>query len=243
MPHYTPDHLYLTPEELRDLSRLLSEIPSLTADLEDAFTGRARLGDPNYRLKSRSGDQPLPYSTVAAQVRDHLHAIIVSWVRLICEQRALTYSGPTSTPDLARWLNRNLIALAMTEGAESAPDEIRAAVEAAERVVCPPSNKPVINDAAIEAARVARLNANGIATLAKQLGVPFRNLTARRVRTLKESGKIAPVPGPWAPDWPELFEVGPVLDAHLRYPARRRTSSSAPQGAHRHVRAEARLAG
>ncbi|MBL1072965.1 hypothetical protein JK358_00990 [Nocardia sp. 2] len=226
MPQDTPPEMYLDYEALRALGLMLREIPSLAEDLDDAVACRARLSGPNIRLHSRTSDQPLPFSTTAAAVRDHLHATLVSWVRLICEQRAIDYTGPTSTTGLARWLERNLLAFAMTEGVESAPDDIRAAVADAERIVCPPTERPEVDTQALATARAARLNANGIATLAKQLGDPFQSVTARRVRTLRDAGKVRPVPGPWAPDWPELFVVGEVLDAHLAYPMRRRALAS-----------------
>ncbi|WP_458687342.1 hypothetical protein [Nocardia tengchongensis] len=218
-------HLYLEVPALRELADLLACIPGLVDDLEDSVNGRARLGAANTRLSGRTSDQPLPFSVGAAKVRDHLHATLVGWVRLVCEQRALDYSGPTSTAGLATWLRANLIALAMTEGVESAPVDIRSAVEAAERVICPPAQRFVVDDASIEAARRARLNVSGIATLAKELGEPFRTVTVRRIQTLRDAGKVAPVPGPWAPDWPELFLVGDVLDAHLEHPMRRRRAT------------------
>ncbi|MFE3799050.1 hypothetical protein [Nocardia tengchongensis] len=218
-------HLYLTVDALRELAELLAGIPSLAEDLEDSVNGRARLGAANTRLSGRSSDQPLPFSVGAANVRDHLHACLVGWVRLVCEQRAIGYSGPTSTAGLAAWLRTNLIALAMTEGVESAPADLRSAVEAAERVVCPPAHRYVLDAAAVAAARRARLNVSGIVTLAKGLGDPFRTVTVRRIQTLRDAGKVAPVPGPWAPDWPELFLVGDVLDAHLNHPMRRRKST------------------
>ncbi|WP_067532123.1 hypothetical protein [Nocardia crassostreae] len=225
-------HLYLSHDEIRDLSTLLREIPSLAEDLEDTVAGRARLGDPNLRLNTRTSDQPLPFSPSAAKIRDHLHTVLVGWVRLICEQRAIAYPGHPSTGALARWLNRNLIALAMTEGVESAPAELRAAVEAAEAIVCPPPERIAVNPNAIEAARRALLNASGIATLAQRLGEPFRAVTVRRIQTLRDAGKVSPVPGPWAVDWPEQFLVGEVLDAHLAHPVRAKRTSSAQCGGH-----------
>ncbi|MFD7843479.1 hypothetical protein ACFV4K_11170 [Nocardia sp. NPDC059764] len=219
-------HLYLEVGALRELAELLAGIPDLVEDLADSVNGRSRLGAANARLSGRTSDQPLPFSVGAARVRDHLHASLIGWVRLVCEQRALDYSGPTSTAGLAAWLRTNLIALAMTEGVESAPADIRAAVEAAERVVCPPAQRFVIDAASVEAARRARLNVSGIAILAQELGDPFRTVTVRRIQTLRDAGKVAPVPGPWAPDWPELFLVGDVLDAHLKYPMRRRKSTA-----------------
>ncbi|WP_043647168.1 hypothetical protein [Nocardia thailandica] len=223
------NHLYLDRVAVHDLVRMLREIPELAVDLEDAVTRRSRLGDPNLRLSSRSGDQPLPFSPAASRARDHLHGVLVSWVRLICEQRGLDYSGGTSTGDLARWLDHNVIALAMTEGAETALCEIRAAIQAALQVICPPTPRIEVDAAQLEAARNARLNVNGIATLAKEMGEVFQSVTVRRIQTLRDAGRIHPVPGPWAPEWPELFVVGEVLEAHLAHPARKRRAKVAEE--------------
>ncbi|WP_282777313.1 MULTISPECIES: hypothetical protein [unclassified Nocardia] len=218
----TPDHLYLSHDAIRELDRLLREIPDLSDDLADAFACRTRLNGPTeYRLQPRSATQPLPYNPAASKAADHLHAVLSSWTRLICEQRGLPYTAGTTTPALARWLHRNLIAFAMTEGVESAPAELAAAVATATRIVCPPARDRSIDDAQLAQARRTRLSASGIATLAKELSGDYQGLTVRRVRTLRDAGRIDPVPGPWSPDLPEMFVVGEVLDAHLAYPARR----------------------
>lgn len=224
--HSEPNHLYLDRAALKDLSELLREIPGLTADLDDAVACRTRLTDPANRVSPRSNDQPLPFNPKAAAVRDHLHATLVAWVRLVCEQRAVDYSGNPSTAGLSRWLDRNLIALAMTEGVDAAPADLRSAVDAAARIICPPAVEIVIDASQIEAARRVRLNISGIALLAKELGEPFNTVTPRRIQTLRDAGRLGSVPGPWSPDWPEQFIVGEVFDAHLAYPMRKRKSKS-----------------
>ncbi|WP_280358131.1 hypothetical protein [Nocardia otitidiscaviarum] len=222
----TPYHLYLSHAAIRDLDRLLREIPDLAEDLTDAIACRTRLNGPTeYRLQPRAATQPLPYNPAASQAADHLHATLVSWTRLICEQRDLTYTSGTTTAALARWLHRNLIAFAMTEGVESAPTDIAAAVDTATRIVCPPARDRPLDAAQLAQARRTRLSASGIATLAKELGEQYEALTVRRVQTLRDAGRIDPVPGPWSPDVPELFVVGEVLDAHLIHPTRRHAAA------------------
>lgn len=219
----SPNHLYLDRVQLRELAELLREIPDLVQDLGIAVTRQSRLGSPgDYRMHRRPGEQPLPYNPAAARARDELHAVLVAWVRLVCEQRVIEYAGPVSTPGLARWLDRHLIALAMTEGASGAPDEIRGVVQAALWVVCPPKSPIVFDETKLEQARRQRLNVSGIVALAKELDETYRNLTVRRIQTLRNAGKVDPVPGPWAPGWPELYVVGEVLDAHLAHPMRKR---------------------
>ncbi|MEU2033420.1 hypothetical protein [Nocardia amamiensis] len=217
------DHLFLDRSQLRALAELLREIPGIAEDLELTRTRRSRLsarGD--YRMNRRASEQPLPFNPAAADAADELHATLVSWARLVCEERGLDYNGSPSTAGLARWLDRNLVALAMTQGAETVLDEIRSVVQAALRVICPPAAPIVLDEAKVRQAREHRLNASGIATLAKELGEEYRSLTVRRIQTLRDAGKIAPIPGPWAPGWPEIFVVGQVLDEHLAYPTRGR---------------------
>ncbi|MFC3963518.1 hypothetical protein [Nocardia jiangsuensis] len=218
-----PDGLYLTRAEIIALAALLREIPDLADDLVIARSKQAKLGGrTDFRMHRRPGEQPLPYNPAAAGAADHLHAVLVGWVRLVCEQRALDYQGAPTTAGLARWLDHNLIALAMTDGVQGAPLEIGRAVRIATDIVCPPAPSTEWDADMITRARAGRLNASGIATLAKELGAEYRTLTVRRVQTLRDAGRIAPVPGPWAPGWPEMFVVGEVLDQHLAHRARQR---------------------
>lgn len=219
-------HLYLDRSAARDLARLLGDIPDLAEDLEDARTRQTRFGAVDYRTRNGAREQRLPFNAAAARVEDELRAVLVSWVRLVCEQRAFAYDGAASIAGMAEWLQRNIVAFAMTEGVETAPAEIGAVVEAAVAIVCPPVDVSAADTELVLRARAVRLNAAGIGKLAEQLGEDYRNLTARRVRTLREAGRIGPVPGPWLPDWPELFVVGEVLDAHRAFPARRRTNDA-----------------
>lgn len=218
-----PNHMFIDRHEVKLLRDLLHEIPALAVELGIAITKQARLGEVGRSRKPRRpSEQPLPYHLGAAEVAEELHNELVGWVRLTCEQRVIEYKGSISTPGLARWLERNIVALAMTEGAETAYPGIKDVVTAAEWIVCPPATPVVVNQARLAKARLQRLNAAGIVSLAKELGEEYRHLTARRVKVLKEAGMIRPVPGPWRRDWPTLYIVGDVLDAHLALPIRER---------------------
>lgn len=218
-----PNHMFISRHELTKLREVLSEIPSIAADLPVTITKQARLGEVGRSRKPRRpSEQPLPYHLDAARIADELHNALVGWARLVCEQRALEYTGPTSTAGLARWLGRNYIALAMTEGAETALEELGHLADVAHTIICPPYRPVAVDEQKLAAARHRYLNANGIVTLAKELGEEYRHLTYRRVKVLKEAGLIEPVPGPWRSDWPTLYLVGDVLDAHLQLPIRER---------------------
>lgn len=219
-------HLYLDRTVARELARTLGDIPDLAEDLADARTRQTRFGAVDYRTRDGAREQRLPFNPAAARAEDDLQAVLVSWIRLVCEERAIAYGGDVSIAGMAEWLQRNIIALAMTEGVEAAPGEIAAAVAAAEAVVCPPVGANAVDADLVARARAVRLNAAGIGKLAEQLGDEYRGLTVRRMRTLRAAGLIRPVPGPWSRDWPELYVVGEVLDAHLALPTRRRTTDA-----------------
>lgn len=239
-----PNHMFIDRHELRLIRTLLGEIPELATELGVAVNKQTRLGEVGRsRRVRRPSEQPMPYHLAAADIAQQLHNCLGGWVRLVCEQRAMPVPidfmpfgrAELPLPDdkrvwqdcipttaaLARWLDRNAVALAMTEGSETALDEIRDIVKAAEKIVCPPSQPLVIDDEKIAEARSLRLNASGIATLARELGEEYRHLTKRRVHVLKEAKRIEPIPGPWRADW-MLFKVGDVLDAHLLLPIRER---------------------
>lgn len=218
-----PNHMFIPRHELSKLREVLSEIPSLASDLPVTIIKQARLGEVGRSRKPRRpSEQPLPYHLDAARIADELHNALGGWVRLTCEQRAIEYTGSTTTAGLARWLDRNIVALAMTEGSETALEELGRLTDAAHNVVCPPVRPIVVDMKRHEKARKQRLNAAGIVTMAKELGEEYRHLTARRVKVLKEAGMIRPAPGPWRPDWPTFYIVGDVLDAHLALPIRER---------------------
>ncbi|MFC4123716.1 hypothetical protein [Nocardia rhizosphaerae] len=219
-------HLYLDRDAAWELARMLGDIPDLAEDLEDARTRQTRFGAVDYRTRNGAGERRLPFNTAAAQAEDHLRVVLVSWVRVVCEQRAYAYDGAASIAGMAEWLQRNIVAFAMTEGVDAAPADIAAAIETAIAVVCPPVDVFAADADLVVRARAVRLNASGIAKLAVKLGEGYLNLNARRLRTLREAGLVRPVPGPWSPDWPELFVVGEVLDAHRALPSRQRVKEA-----------------
>lgn len=126
--------------------------------------------------------------------------------------------APPTTAELARWLRRHIVALAMTPGAEGALADIQDARRALGVHVCPPAPRlPALDERRHAEARAMQLNARGVAALAAQLDERYRNLTQRRVRYLADHGHIRPMPGL---STARVFVVGHVLDAHLAVPIR-----------------------
>lgn len=247
------NHMFIERHEYIKLGELLLTIPSLSVDLWISETRQARLG---MNEGHGSSEQPLPYEYSAAEAADKLHAVLTTWARTVCEQRGVEYMplgyvslgtmGPLprgirwlpaeyieSTPGVARWLRRYRMALAMTEGAEMAYGDIKAVTDDAARIICPPARPIVVDEAKVQRARKMRLNARGIAIMARELGEEYRNLNVRRIQTLATAHKIEPLPGPWFAEFDDSgkvnltaqYVVGEVLDAHLTHRIRRQDAN------------------
>lgn len=245
------DHLLIPRFVLKSLSETLRRIPGLAVDLEILTTRQSSIGCSSIGGGSRRDRvYPLPYSERGSEAAEVLHNTLGTWVRHVCETRAVEYLpvgythrhgefvGPlregqrrmpigykADTPSaFSRWLDRNLIALAMTEGCEEAPDEIAHAVKFTLRALdrAPERTRYIDPNRVAEAqqdAREALLPAAGIEALARQLGAPYESLTARRVYTLHNAKRITKHPVDVGED---VFRCGDVFDAHLAYPARRK---------------------
>lgn len=208
---------YLPREQQAELVELLDQVPFLVEQLAITITRQDRLGA-GPRISRGKTEQPLPFNVDASEVADRLHWELAQWVRAVCEQRQLDYDSRDDTISLARWLRRWIIALALTEGSETALIDIEAVIFDARRAIDrPPRNPPPRDD---DEARRALLNASGIEKLAQQLDPRYRTLTAARVDSLHRAGHIEPVHN--AGGIGKLYLVGDVLDAHLTVKTRRR---------------------
>ena len=243
------DHLFISREEIKKLVTLLREIPELVEDLTVTLTRQDRLGKRGAMRGSGDDTQPLPVNIDASDVADDLHNTLSTWARHVCETRGVEYwpamfthrfgfIGPLranerrmpvplsdyreSIMGYARWLDRNVIALAMTEGAFEAFDEIRYAMRRARWSMDRPREAEVSlpPEERVEAARSSLLNSTEIERMRHHLGEEYLNLTCRRIKTLTSKTDLTPVTviGDLA-----VYRLGDVLDAHLKYPTRQRS--------------------
>lgn len=244
------DQYHLKPHERRQLSEWLTDdIPALATQLGVAITLQARLEQRVPTLSSTALAEMRPYDIDAATTADELHDTLARWVRTLCrlnrrEFIPIGYTHPAgfigplgeddvraphtiTTSMLSIWLYKHLNELALLPSAPRAYEAIHDKMLEARRIVCPPVIPIRIDKQRVAAARARRLNARGIATLARELGDEYRHLTVRRIRTLRERGLIREVPGRWwvddeDPEQTRQYIVGDVLDAHLKLPIRRR---------------------
>jgi hypothetical protein len=115
------------------LERVLSEVPSLVEDLE---TTRARLSRTGGRSigGGHSSERPLPWSEHAAEASGLLRSTLVSWVRVVVDERGVT--APRNTLEaVAVFLLRHVEWLRHHPDAAEVVDEIRFAVREARQAV------------------------------------------------------------------------------------------------------------
>ena len=139
------DDDFFIPQHQRDhLTELLTTtIPGVLEDLIVTAARQDRISRPELsqtRKPKRPESRP-PLNFEAAGVEIELHAALVGAVRLMCESRGVDYDGNPTTLGLCGWLQRNVTAIALTEGAEDIYHSIDMATKAALRAV---DHRPIL---------------------------------------------------------------------------------------------------
>lgn len=207
----------------RDLQRKLTEqlgtIPDLVEDLSITITRQARVQRPGLgKPRRQKPESQVPFHIGASGASAELHNCLAGWVRLVCEQRAIIYEGHGDIVTLARWLRRNMVALALTEGSEESCDDICHHIAQCRRMIdLPPEDDVVIDRARVNDANRMSLTAGQVEKIAGKLGSIAKGLNKRRVETLVRNKMLSPcsVDGEV-----QFYRLGDVLDAHHRYTKR-----------------------
>ena len=205
------EHWFIPRHQQQELTDALAEVRDILDDLREAQ--KPRIATANWNPKVTTGDrpQPLPFNVAAVDAADRLLICLETWAWFLADARGITAVHATCS-GYADWLTRNILLLAATKGSEAAhhdiTTEIRHARNASGRSHLQPIPKP--NPQRLAQAHAEQLNARGIATLAKHIGA--QGLTIRRIKHLRETGKIVPVR--YADKRTPIYQLGDVLNAH-----------------------------
>lgn len=126
------DNAYICQRCTERLEYAISEAPAYAAELETTRLRQSRTGSAGVGVLSRSYEKPLPWDEHAAETANHLRAILVSWARLISEDRGVDLP---SAPHLATWLLGHVEWLRHQSFADDVLDEITTAVASARHAV------------------------------------------------------------------------------------------------------------
>ena len=215
------DGFFIPRHDQQAIVDLLREVPQLTPELAiviTEFDGYATRISYQPRVRGGGDEQPLPIASAAQDAADELRNVLWVWARHTCEHRGRDYDGGHSTDGIAHWLDRNIIALALTEGSETARPSIEKAIRRVRRAISPGADMDLKepDQTKLDRARAWELNARAASQIAKGLGHQYRDLTKRRVLYLMEARAITPVRYTRIGKVDEpIFRLGDVLDAHV----------------------------
>lgn len=138
------DDFFIDRAERRQLSTRLRELADWALPaLDDAVCRQVSFGNQQAKVRGSDDDQ-IPFnesaSLVAHEVRDTLRA----WVLHVCTIRHRPWPGEQRAVAYARWLDRHIIDLALTETASDGADEITDAWRRVKRAIDRPESPQFI---------------------------------------------------------------------------------------------------
>lgn len=195
----------------------LASIPRMIGELSVTLTRQARIQRPGLSMSRRpKPESQVPIHIGAHNAADVLHNCLGTWVRLVCEQRAIVWDKGNDIITLAKWLRVNMIALALTEGSEEAYEDIKAAIDDCWRQIDIPADDDIVIDRGrVHEANRLVVTAGQVEKLANKMGAIGKGLNKRRVETLAARRKNPLRPCAVDGDV-KFFRLGDVLDAHHR---------------------------
>lgn len=211
------DSFFLDKGSQHKLREELASIPRMIGELSVTLTRQARIQRPGLSMSRRpKPESQVPIHIGAHNAADLLHNCLGTWVRLVCEQRAIVWDKGNDIITLAKWLRINMIALALTEGSEEAYEDIKAAIDECWRQIDIPADDDIVIDRGrVHEANRLVVTAGQVEKLANKMGAIGKGLNKRRVETLAARRKNPLRPCAVDGDV-KFFRLGDALDAHHR---------------------------
>lgn len=211
------DSYFLDKGSQHKLREELASIPRMIGELSVTLTRQARIQRPGLSMSRRpKPESQVPIHIGAHNAADVLHNCLGTWVRLVCEQRAIVWDKGNDIITLAKWLRVNMIALALTKGSEEAYEDIKAAIDECWRQIDIPADDDIVIDRGrVHEANRLVVTAGQVEKLANKMGAIGKGLNKRRVETLAARRKNPLRPCAVDGDV-KFFRLGDVLDAHHR---------------------------
>lgn len=209
--------MFLSRAECKRLVEYLREIPDLIEPLALAYLRQSRRGLDASTTRRPPQSTP-PVDVEADQLAEDLHNTLTGWIRVVCDQRALENPGATTLAGAAKWLDKYVISLAMTEGALAAFDDITEGIERVKSRLLMPDVGALTEEELTGANRMI-LTAYQIDRALPLLGDRGEGLNRRRVEILARAGVLQPCDRD--PDTgTKFFRLGDILAAHQIHPRR-----------------------
>lgn len=186
---------YITRDDQREIVRLLRTVPELVEELAITISRQDRIGSGGPQISSGSyRERSVFFNEHASTVAEDLRGVLSGWVRHVLESRGLAWDGDDSTLTLARWLNRNVVSVAMTPGSAEMLDELRDALRRVWRAIdlAPERSATYVDEERVAEASARaqelRVSPAQAEALVEKLGYP--PLKAGTIRQWARRGKI-----------------------------------------------------
>ncbi|MFC9966316.1 hypothetical protein ACFVH4_18970 [Nocardia ignorata] len=215
--------MFLSRADCNELVAALREIPDLLEPLALAIVRGDRQGLDASTCRPAPQSKP-PIDVAAQAMADDLHNLLGGWVRIVCEHRALEVPYVGTIPAASKWLDKNVIALAMTPGADAAFHDITRAIAAMQRRLNRPGDGTLTEDE-IAGANRQILTAYQIDKVVHLLGERGEGLNRRRVEVLDKAGALHPCDRD-KDTGTRFYRLGDILEAHAVHPRRGRGSGA-----------------
>lgn len=135
------DNLYLERHEIRTLSERLRELAGWVSDELDTTISRTVAFSDGSDIPHRSDDRVLVFNAEASDTASEVLGTLRIWTEHICTARQREWPGNGRIALYAKWIDRHLIDLALTDQAMQAMDEITDAWKRAKRAIDRPADK------------------------------------------------------------------------------------------------------
>lgn len=209
------DSFYLNKRDQAKLRDELATISGLVENLSVTITRQARIQKANLGRPKRQRPGPRPPVHFGAwTAADDLHNALTTWVRLVCEQRCIYYRESNDMLTLARWLRKNMVALALTEGAGEAYEDLSPKIaECWRHVDLPPDDQIMIDHVRVDEAAGSVVTLDTITAVANRIGPMAKGLNRDRLRYLIKGGKVR-ARGQDPDTGTKFYRLGDVMHAH-----------------------------
>ncbi|MFC4124912.1 hypothetical protein [Nocardia rhizosphaerae] len=215
--------MFLSRADCHELVAALREIPDLLEPLALAIIRGDRQGLDAVTCRPAPQSKP-PVDYGAQAMADDLHNLLSGWVRVVCDHRAMEVPYVGDIPAAAKWLDTNVIALAMTPGADAAFHDIVKAITGLQRRLKRPGDGSLTEDELTAANRMV-ITAYQIDKVTHLLGERGEGLNRRRVEVLDKAGVLK-----WCTrdrdTGTRFYRLGDILEAHAVHPRRGRGSNA-----------------
>lgn len=126
---------FLPREQWEQVKEMLGEVGWLSDELDTTLVRLSRMSDRQQYRQITEEERPVPFHDKASDLSHDLNGLLNEWVHKVCFHRSVTWPGFMRSAKAANWLDNHHVYLALTDGAEQFPGDLRAVMKQCRRLV------------------------------------------------------------------------------------------------------------